>query len=117
MHPPHIWRTRRSAEERMSGDYLEAQRREVMHRRLYDRVMETLRSHDPLGLAAARPDEYTPEVNTILPRLADADSEPVVRRIVYEEFVRWRTQAVAGVEERYTGVARDVWSAVQAGRA
>jgi hypothetical protein len=101
----------------MTGDYLEAQRREVMHRRLYDRLMTALRTHDPLGLAGARPDEYTPEVNTILPRLADAQSEPAVRRIVHEEFVRWRTASVAGPEERYTDVARAVWVAVEAGRA
>jgi hypothetical protein len=100
----------------MSGDYLESQRREVLHRRLYDRVMGTLRAQDPLGLAGARPDEYTPEVNTIVPRLAEADSEPAVRRIVHEEFVRWRTLAVAGPEDRYADAAREVWSAVQEGR-
>ena len=37
----------------MAEDYLEAQRREVMHRRLYDRVMEALQTHDPLGVATA----------------------------------------------------------------
>jgi hypothetical protein len=100
----------------MSGDYLESQRREVMHRRLYDRVMALLQSHDALGLAGARPEEYTPEVNTIMPRLAGAESEAAVLRIVHEEFVRWRTPAVAGGEERYAEIARDIWSAVLEGR-
>jgi hypothetical protein len=101
----------------MTGDYLEIQRREILHRRLYDSVTAILQAQDPLGLAAARPAEYTPEVNTILPRLADADSEQAVRRIVYEEFVRWRTQPVAGDEQRYTEIARAIWAAVQEGRA
>ena len=100
----------------MSEDYLDAQRREVMHRRLYDRVMEALQAHDPLGLATARPSEYTPEVNTIVPRLADADSEQTVRQIVHEEFIRWRTPAIAGDADRYDGAARAVWEAVQKGR-
>jgi len=79
---------------------------------LYDRTMVVLNERDPLGLIrlGAPLNEYSPEVRTILPRLATAASLVEVRQVVYEEFVRWFGAEVAGKETRYDGVARDLWS-------
>ncbi len=53
-------------------------------------------------------DEYEPEVGTILPRLRECRSAEDVRRVVYEEFVRWFGVS-AGLPEKYQTIALRVW--------
>ena len=57
------------------------------------------------------PDEYRPEAETIVARLSHARSADDVRTVVHEEFVRWFDGDVAGPEERYETIAREVWAA------
>ena len=70
---------------------------------LREAVSHVLRETDPIGLidCGAPPDEYDPEVGTILPRLRGATSASDVHRIVHEEFVRWFGVETAGGPEAY----------------
>jgi hypothetical protein len=63
-------------------------------------MVEVLFRLDPMGIAfsgddatelgvEANYDEYSPEVDSILPRLKEARSEEDVSHIVREEFVKW----------------------------
>jgi hypothetical protein len=69
---------------------------------------------DPIGLLAmgAPEDEYSPEVDTIVPRVSRAASPAEVRQILYEEFVRWFDPSIAGPEEAYEAPAQRIWEAV-----
>ena len=45
---------------------------------------------DPMGLNyEINPDEYDPEVGTILPRVLEMDTEEEIADVVREEFDRW----------------------------
>ena len=63
---------------------------------LFTEVEQILFRHDPMEIAfvdhddvAENPDEYAPEVETIIPRLDTANSAEDVADIVYEEFLHW----------------------------
>lgn len=79
---------------------------------LFEAVLAILYGYDPIGICfAANPNretEYAAEASTILPRLADASSAADVRRVVYEEFVRWFDDSAKSME-RYNLIAADVW--------
>ena len=78
----------------------------------YDELVALLAKHDPIGIVSdANPDEYDPEVSTILPRLKDADSATQLRKIIHEEFVQLLDLAVAGPESKYAEIALEVWTA------
>jgi len=70
---------------------------------------------DPIGLLAsgAPPDEYAPELDTILPRLPGANGVEDVTDIVYDEFSRWFGVDTAGPREAYEAVASRIWQAIQ----
>ena len=70
-----------------------------------------LRRCDPIGLIrlGAPPDEYDPEVGTIMPRLEEATSQLELRRIVHEEFVAWFGAGTAGAVELYDRCAAEIW--------
>ena len=79
---------------------------------LHRGLTELLYRHDPVGLAAsgAPNDEYEPEVGTIIPRLRDAKSPGDVRRIVYQEFLRWlEAEETVGPESAYNRIAEEIW--------
>jgi hypothetical protein len=69
---------------------------------------------DPIGLLAmgSPADEYSLEIDTIVPRVSKAFGPGEVRRIVHEEFVRWFDAGIAGPEEAYESLAQRVWEAV-----
>lgn len=93
-------------------DELERQRAELAYEKLYEEVLDALRTHDPLGVGPhLRPNEYMPETGTILPRLKDASSPEETLGLVHEEFVRWRGEQVAGPADRFRPIADDVWRA------
>ena len=77
---------------------------------LYDAVLALLYRHDPVGINfEINPDEYEPEVGTILPRLQGCSSPEDVQRVVYEKFQRWFGDST-GQYERYAGIASDLWA-------
>jgi hypothetical protein len=77
---------------------------------LFDSVAALLFRHDPVGINfGENTDEYEPEARTILPRLHGCTSVDDVLTIVHEEFVRWFDTGNAGPQERYAGIAAEVW--------
>ena len=82
---------------------------------LFDTVAAILYCADPIGISFdnENPDEYAPEVGTILPRLKTCASPDDVLRVVNEEFVRWFDAANAGQGERYRPIASEIWECWQ----
>jgi hypothetical protein len=77
---------------------------------LFASVAALLFRHDPVGINfEVNPDEYKPEVGTILARLHDCESARDVQYVLHEEFVRWFDAAIAGPEERYDCLAAEIW--------
>ena len=77
---------------------------------LFDRVSAVLLAADPIGINfGVNPDEYDPEVGTILPRLRECRSVRDVQDVVYQEFVRWFDQELAGPPTEYLEPAEQIW--------
>ena len=77
-------------------------------------VEEILFRHDPIGINFEdNRDEYDPEVDTILPRLKEARDADDVQSIVYEEFVRWFDEKIAGKKSNvvYKNISLEIWEA------
>ncbi len=98
-------------------EILEARRRlKTEYGDLYDSTAALLFRHDPIAITLGNiniMDEYEPEVGTILPRLRTCHSADDVCRIVHEEFVRWFSASIAGPQERYGQIAREIWDVWQ----
>lgn len=85
----------------------EALRREFGE--LYAAVSAILFEEDPIGINfGSNTDEYEPEVDTILPRLARCVTAADVCAVVHEEFVRWFDSGIAGPPERYARIAERI---------
>jgi hypothetical protein len=83
------------------------------HGEAFARLNDILFAEDPAGVNCDdNPDEYEPEVGTILPRLASARSVDDVRRIVHEELVHWFDLIHIGPEEKHQVLAERVWKEV-----
>lgn len=82
---------------------------------LREAVSQALRDADPIRLIqrGAPLDEYDPEVGTVLPRLRGATSCSDVRTILYEEFVHWFGDEVAGRIEQYDQAAENIWAVLR----
>src|ERR1700677_699832 len=85
------------------------------YKKKYDQLSELLFRHDPIGIAfighdqvADNPDEYEPEVGTILPRLRDCSSEADCLKVIHEEFSRW-FGGEAGPISHYKKIAHETW--------
>lgn len=77
---------------------------------LYDILLEIFFRHDPLGINfGGNTDEYDPEVRTIIPRIAEADSPATLCRIIHQEFARWFGRSGTGDVEDYQALAQEVW--------
>lgn len=84
---------------------------------IYDLVLNTLYRYDPwaVGWKGDVPfgaEEYTPEADTITPRLVEAHSARDVQHIVYEVMGLYYGKAI-GSEERYTEIAEEIWQGNQ----
>lgn len=80
---------------------------------LYAELSTILFQEDPIGINfGTNTDEYEPEVDTILPRLAQCGDEHDVRTVVHEEFVRWFDVTTAGPAEAYARIAARIWAAL-----
>jgi hypothetical protein len=77
----------------------------------YDEVLALFCRHDPIHICApsVNPDEYAPEVETVLPRLAAATCAAEIQQVLYEEFVRWFGST--GEHADYADLALDLWAA------
>ena len=77
-------------------------------------VQRAINEADPVGLLhiGAPSDEYSPEVGTIVPRLASAERLDNVAAVLHEEFVRWFGDDTAGPRHTYEAPAGKIWEAV-----
>jgi len=82
---------------------------------LAEAVARAIDESDPIGLLAmgAPPDEYDPEVRTILPRLSGASGVEDVLVILHDEFSRWFGADKAGPRQAYEAAASQIWEAVR----
>lgn len=78
---------------------------------LFASVSALLFEADPMSINfESNPEEYEPEVGTILPRLPAATSPQDVAVIVHEEFCHWFGEEIAGPIEHYAAVAEKIWA-------
>ena len=92
---------------------LQAERRNVQrqYKALFDEAVTLFYRFDPIEFGPEVPaDEYEPEVETILPRMASCHEAADVQDVVYEEFGRWFSPEVAGSREQYAGVSVALWT-------
>ena len=103
-----------SDDRSLSGEEILSLRQDLKARygSLYEKILGIITKHDPIGIADI-PDEYEPEVDTILPRIREAHSKSEVRRIVHEEFANWFSPKVAGPEGRFDSIAAEIWAVLQ----
>jgi hypothetical protein len=67
--------------------------------------------HDRIGINfGTNTDEYRSEAETITLRRSQAQSLDDTRRIVHEEFTHWFGAEVAGPQEAYEAIAKDIWT-------
>jgi hypothetical protein len=89
--------------------HAERQRLRTQYAGLYEAALALLYHHDPVGINfEINPDEYEPEVGTILPRLQSCGSPKDVQQVVYEEFQRWFANS-SGPYEGYESIASELW--------
>lgn len=77
-------------------------------------VERAINEADPTGLLeiGAPPDEYAPEIGTIVPRLTSVDRLDDVVAVLHEEFIRWFGDDTAGPRHAHEASARRIWDAV-----
>ena len=77
-------------------------------------VERAINEADPIGLLemGAPADEYSPEIGTILPRLAAVERVDDVTDVLHEEFLRWFDHGIAGPRDAYEAPARRIWDAL-----
>jgi hypothetical protein len=87
---------------------------DACYQRLVAAVERAINEADPIRLfeAGAPTDEYSPEINTILPRLAGVQGLSDVTDVLHAEFVRWFDERIAGTREGYEEAARRIWAAL-----
>lgn len=88
---------------------------ETRYQALVAAVARAINDADPIGLleGGAPADEYSPEIGTIVPRVANARSVDDVTAVLHEEFLRWFGEETAGLTQAaYEAPARHIWGAV-----
>jgi hypothetical protein len=82
----------------------------AQYQNAYDRLATLLFQHDPIGIGFEDcPDEYEPEVATILPRLRGCSTETECLQVIHEEFCQWFGEETAGSPADYETIAHEVW--------
>ena len=87
---------------------------DTRYQRLVAAVERAINEADPIRLreVGSPTDEYSPEIATILPRLAGVQGFSDVIDVLHEGFVRWFDQGIAGPREAYEEPARRIWAAL-----
>ncbi len=77
-----------------------------IYKSAYGTLSALLFEEDPMGINFGdNPDEYEPEVGSILPRLASCRSLGDIQGMVHLEFCAWFGAATAGPLEKYARIA------------
>ena len=84
------------------------------YRSLVAAIERAINDADPIGLlgGGAPADEYSSEIGTIVPRVANVQSVDEITSVLHEEFVRWFGKETAGPRQAYEAAARHIWGAV-----
>ena len=87
---------------------------DTRYQRLVAAVERAINDADPIRLlgVGAPADEYSPEIGTILPRLAGVHGISDVTSVLHEEFVRWFDERIAGPRDAYEAPAHRIWAAI-----
>lgn len=90
------------------GDKESATHRE--YAMMYYQALKIIHRQDPIYIGYF-PDEYIPEVETILPRLKEANSPDHLFHIVEEEFRKWfgGTNTRPDAEQKYKEISKQLW--------
>jgi hypothetical protein len=86
---------------------------------LREELEELFFRHDPVGLAeiGAPKDEYSPEAESLLPRLREATSQEHLRRIVHSVFLqKFEAEETCGPESAYESISQEIWTRFLAGK-
>jgi hypothetical protein len=76
---------------------------------LFEDLTALLLRLDPMGLNfEVNPDEYEPEVGTILPRVFEFESPSEIEPVIREEFDRWFGGGMAIEDATYRELAEEV---------
>jgi hypothetical protein len=77
-------------------------------------VERAITDADPIGLlrGGAPADEYSPEICTVVPRIARAERRDEVTEILHQEFLRWFGERTAGPRHVYEAPAARIWDAL-----
>lgn len=102
-------------ERALTREAILARRRRLRrkYRDLYDRLTRLLFEHDPMHVAALL-DEYEPEVERILPKLAACRSRAELTELIHDVFREMFSPEMAGARDRYEPIARDIWKIAKA---
>ena len=80
---------------------------------LADGIESILFRRDPIGIGPAidnpNEDEYAPEAASIARTLPDIQDLEALQFTVWQVFIRFFTQEVAGPEARYKALAEEIW--------
>lgn len=99
---------------RQDDKTLERQRLKEAYHALCEDIAAILLRHDPLGLDfGLNTDEYAPEARHIVPKLRKVRSIEELRRAIHGVFTFLFGAGLAGPEDIYDAIARDVWAAWQ----
>lgn len=81
---------------------------------LFASFAEILFRLDPAGINfEINPDEYEPEVGTILPRVIDATSVDEIVPVLRDELARWFGAGIPRPGITYEEIARELYEAIQ----
>ena len=100
--------------DQLAGSIMQGKQERGSQLRGYEDVVGAIEAllfmRDPIGINfEENTDEYRSEAETITLRLRGAKDPNDVPGIVYEEFVHWFGNEIAGPEEQYRDIAADVW--------
>jgi hypothetical protein len=79
---------------------------------LFDRLEKLFFDHDPIGISYVQ-DEYDPEVERLLPRIAHVTGPEQLTDEIHSIFQEMFSPEIAGPRKKYESIARDVWSVIQ----
>ena len=79
-------------------------------RNLKGSIKEVIDLYDPIGLLkmGAPQDEYNPEIKEVAEKIANCRNVEEIQKLIYETFVKWFDQDIAGDVEKYKEPAEDI---------
>jgi len=92
---------------------VERQRLKRDYAGMFEDLTAYLYDQDPMGLNfGINPDEYEPEIGTILPRAFDVDSPAELVDVIREEFERWFGPRVRIENATYEDLAGGIFTII-----